>query len=88
MPSVAYRRMIMTAKIYRKMLNGSKYTDLSEEVVDQLMFGQETRTSVLREEIFFLRNQLETAEPYMIPFLEDLIQEKELLRESIKSERS
>lgn len=42
----------------------------------------------LREEIFFLRYQLETAESHIVPLLEDLIQEKERLRESIKSERS
>lgn len=88
MSSVAYRRITMTAKIYRSMLYRTRFEDIPEEVLDHLMFGQETRTSVLREEIFFLRHQLETAESHIVPLLEDLIQEKERLRESIKLERS
>lgn len=88
MSSVAYRRMTMTAKIYRAILYRTRFEQLPEEIIDQIMFGQETRTSVLREEIFFLRKELQTAESHIVPLLEDLIQEKERLRKSIKSERS
>jgi hypothetical protein len=70
------------------MIYLTKYPDFPEHVLDHLLFGHETRTSVLREEIFFLKKELLTAEAYIVPFLQELIQEKESCRAKIVFERS
>lgn len=77
----------MFTKTYRKMFYMSKIQEFPARALDHLMFGQETRTSVLKDEIFFLKKELETAEDFLIPHIKELIEEKERLRESIKLER-
>ena len=70
---------------YRKILRESRFiNDLPDDVLDHLLFGNENRPGVIKAELYYLRNELLKAEPYIISFIEELIQQKKFLHSTLK----
>jgi len=65
---------------YRRILRECRYiNDLPDEVLDHLLFGRETRPGVIKAELFYLRNELKKADPYLAHFIEQIIEDKKTL---------
>jgi hypothetical protein len=78
----------MFGKAYKRLLSHGKYIDLPEYAIDHLIFGHETRLGILEREIFFLKKEIKRIEAYLVPFLQEIIQEKEQRFAKIRKERS
>jgi len=56
----------------------------TEDVWDRLFNNNEKCIGVLTAEINFLHKQIKTVEPFLIPYIRDLITEKISLRSNLK----
>jgi len=70
---------------YRRILRENRFiNDLPDDVLDHLLFGHEKRPGVIKAELYYLRNELLKAEPFLISFIEELIQQKKFLHSTLK----
>ncbi len=77
---------MISTRLYKKLLNSCM--PHTEDVWDRLFNNNEKCIGVLTAEINFLHRQIKVVEPFIIPNIRELIQEKISLRSKLKSFKS
>lgn len=75
---------MLTKKNYKLYLNSTRIpAKYKIEVWDLVLNGISTSKSVLAAEIHFLKKHFEKTSPFLLPYLNQLIAEKTILRDSL-----
>lgn len=72
-----------STRLYKKLLNSCM--PHNPDVWDRLFNNNEKCIGVLTAEINFLHKQVKVVEPFLIPYIEELIREKISLRSQLQS---